>query len=164
MSATEPTPRWYWEDFPVGHRLEFGAMEVTRDAILAFATQFDPQPFHVNEVAARTSLFGGLCASGWHTASMAMRMMCDAYLLDAASMGSPGLERLRWLAPVFPGDVLHVRYEVLAARPMTSRPQVGLVNGSWTVLNQREQVVMTMEGWGMFARRAAPTSAAPADP
>jgi acyl dehydratase len=162
MMADAKTPRWYWEDFPVGHQLQFGAMAVTREAIIAFATQFDPQPFHLDEEVAKTSLLGGLCASGWHTASMAMRMMCDAYLLDAASMGSPGLEQLRWLAPVFPGDVLHVRYEVLAARPMTSRPQVGLVNGRWTVLNQREQVVMTMEGWGMFARREAASASASA--
>lgn len=153
MTAPTRTPRWYWEDLHAGRRLEFGATAVTRETILAFATQFDPQPFHVDEEAARSLLFGGLCASGWHTAAMAMRMMCDGFLLDAASLGSPGVEQLRWLAPVFPGDVLRVRYEVLAARLMASRPGAGLVHGSWTVLNQHDAVVMTMLGWGMFRCR-----------
>ena len=82
-----------------------------------------------------------------------MRMMCDAYLLDAASLGSPGLDQIRWLAPVRPGDTLSVRLEVLSSRPMKSRPAVGLVQSRWTALNQRGEAVMSMEGWAMFRRR-----------
>ena len=153
-----PTPRWYWEDFPAGHRMAFGATTVPRDAVIAFATQFDPQSFHVDEEAARQSLFGGLCASGWHTCAMAMRMMCDGYLLDSASLGSPGIDKLRWLKPVFPGDVLGVRLEVKQSRPMASRPGVGLVQFEWHVHNQHHEDVLSMEGWGMFRCREAATS------
>jgi len=148
--------RFYWEDFPVGQVRDFGGTPVTRDAVIEFARQFDPQPFHVDEVAARDSLFGGLCASGWHTCAMAMRMMCDEYLLDSASLGSPGIDSLRWTKPVFPGDTLRVRMVILEARPMASRPQVGLVRSRWEVRNQHDEPVLTMEGWGMFGRRAAP--------
>lgn len=128
-------------------------MPVTREAVLAFAGQFDPQPFHLDEAAAEASLFGRLAASGWHTCAMAMRMMCDEYLLDAASLGSPGLENLRWLKPVHPGDTLHMRMDVLEARPMNSKPTVGLVKSRWEVRNQHDEPVLTMEGWGMFRRR-----------
>lgn len=147
--------RYHWEDFPAGSVRDFGGMPVTREAVVEFARQFDPQPFHLDEAAARDSLFGGLCASGWHTCAMAMRMMCDAYLLDAASLGSPGIDSLRWTKPVYPGDTLTVRMEVLEARPMASRPQVGLVRSRWTVRNQDAATVLTMEGWGMFRRRDA---------
>ena len=158
--------RYYWEDFPAGDQRDFGGMSVSREAVLAFAQQFDPQPFHIDEEAAKASLFGGLCASGWHTCAMAMRMMCDAYLLDAASLGSPGIDSLRWLKPVFPGDVLWMRMKVLDARPMASRPSVGLVRSGWEVLNQQGDAVLKMEGWGMFRRRdaAAAVADAPADP
>jgi acyl dehydratase len=150
------THRLYWEDFPVGQKLEFGAMPVPREAVLEFARQFDPQPFHVDEAAARHSLFGGLCASGWHTCAMAMRMMCDAYLLDSSSLGSPGIDALRWHKPVFPGDTLRMQMDVTEARPMASKPHVGLVKAVWTVFNQQGDKVLTMEGWNMFGRRPAP--------
>ena len=149
------TPRLYWEDFVVGSIREFGAMPVTREATLAFAHQFDPQPFHLDDAAAANSIFGRLAASGWHTASMAMRMMCDEYLLNAASLGSPGIDNLRWLKPVYPGDTLSVRLEVLEARPMNSRTGVGLVRNQWQVFNQDSVAVLSMEGWGMFRMRAA---------
>ena len=153
MSATARIPRLYWEDFPAGSVREFGNQTVNREAIIAFAREFDPQPFHVDEDAGRNSLFGSLCASGWHTCCMAMRMMCDEYLLESASLGSPGLENLKWLKPVYPGDTLRVRLQVVEARPMASKPHVGLVRSRWEVLNQRTEAVLTMEGWGMFARR-----------
>ena len=146
--------RWYWEDFRAGQVREFGAMPVTREATLAFAAQFDPQPFHLDDAAATASLFGKLSASGWHTCAMAMRMMCDDYLLDSSSLGSPGLDSLRWTQPVFPGDTLSVRLTTLESRPMASRPTVGLVLSKWEVLNQQRAVVLTMQGWGMFGRRA----------
>jgi acyl dehydratase len=148
--------KYYWEDFPPGSVREFGGMTVTREAALEFARRFDPQPFHLDDAAAGASLFGRLSASGWHTCAMAMRMMCDEYLLDAASMGSPGLESLKWLKPVYPGDTLRVRLTVLEARPMASRRGVGLVRSHWDVLNQHGIVVLAMEGWGMFGRRPSP--------
>jgi acyl dehydratase len=154
----------YWEDFPVGDVREFGATEVTREMIVEFASRYDPQPFHVDEAAARESLFGGLCASGWHTSALAMRMMCDEYLLKAASLGSPGVDHLRWLAPVFAGDTLSVRLTVLAARPMASKPHVGLVQSRWEVLNQKRETVMTMDGWGMYRRRNAVPAAVGENP
>ena len=101
---------------------EFGAYLVTREAVLAFAREFDPQPFHLDDAAAEASLFGRLAASGWHTCAIAMRMMCDAYLLESASLGSPGLEKLSWTKPVYPGDTLHVRLEVLESRPWRAGP------------------------------------------
>jgi acyl dehydratase len=159
--------RYYWEDFPAGQVRDFGAMPVTRDAALAFAREFDPQPFHLDDAAAQASLFGALTTSGWHTCAMAMRMMCDAYLLDSASLGSPGIDELRWLKPVFPGDTLSVRLEVLEARPMASRPDVGLVRTMWQVSNQHGDPVLNMKGWGMFRRRpegAAGDDAPAADP
>lgn len=145
--------KYYWEDFPVGKVREFGAYTVTADEIMDFAKKFDPQPFHLSEEAGKASLFGGLCASGWHTCALAMRMMCDAYLLESASLGSPGIDQLRWLKPVFPGDVLSLRMEVLEARPMASKPHVGLVKSRWEMRNQHGEPVLTMEGWGMFRRR-----------
>ena len=156
-AKTVHPPRWFWEDFPAGHLRDFGGMPVTREAVIAFASQFDPQPFHLDDAAAEASLFGGLSASGWHTCAMAMRMMCDAYLLDSASLGSPGIDALRWLKPVHPGDTLRVRMNVLQARPMASRPNVGLVQSRWEVSNQHGNTVLTMEGWGMFRRRSAPS-------
>ena len=155
-TSPAPTPRnirWYWEDFPVGDVREFGALPVTREAVLAFAGEFDPQPFHLDDAAAEASLFGRLSASGWHTCAMAMRMMCDAYLLDSSSLGSPGIDSLRWTKPVHPGDTLSVRMTTLETRPMASRPKVGLVLSQWEVLNQHQQVVLTMQGWNMFGRR-----------
>ena len=153
--------RWWWEDFPAGHVREFGARVVTRDDVLAFASAYDPQPFHLDDAAAERSLFGRLTASGWHTAALAMRMTCDAYLLESAALGSPGVENLRWLKPVYPGDTLGVRLTVLESRPMASRPHVGLVKSQWDVSNQHGDVVMTMQGWGMFRRRPSPAPGAP---
>ena len=146
--------RLYWEDFPAGSVREFGATTVSREAVLAFAREFDPQPFHLDDEAAEASMFGKLSASGWHTCAMTMRMLCDDHLLEAASLGSPGIDSLRWTRPVYPGDTLRVRLEVLEARPMGSRPDVGLVRSRWHVLNQDAEVVLTMEGWGMFRRRS----------
>ncbi len=143
-----------WEDFPPGRVIDCGSTTVSREAMLDFARQFDPQPFHVDEEAARQSLFGGLVASGWHTCAMAMRLMCDAYLLRTTSQGSPGIDELRWLKPVRPGDVLRLRMTVLDARPMRSKPDLGLVQSHWELFNQDDAVVLSMKGWAMFRRRA----------
>jgi acyl dehydratase len=153
-SAAKP-PTLYWEDFAVGQVREFGHLPVTREAVLAFAREFDPQPFHLDDAAAEASLFGRLAASGWHTCAMAMRMLCDGYLLESASLGSPGIEKLEWLKPVYPGDTLSVRMTVLESRPLASRPGVGLIRSKSVVLNQHGEPVQSMEGYGMFRRRPA---------
>lgn len=148
-----PAFKYYWEDFPVGRVREVGGITVSREDIIAFARQFDPQPFHVDEEAARRSMFGGLIASGWHTCALAMRMICDAYLLDTASAGSPGVENVRWLKPVRPGDTLRLRLEVIEARPLESKPGLGLVRNRWEMSNQHGETVLRMEGSGMIRRR-----------
>jgi acyl dehydratase len=145
--------RFCWEDLQPGLVMNLGTTLVTREAVLAFAAQFDPQPFHLDDVAAEASLFRKLAASGWHTCAMTMRLMCDAYLNDSSSLGSPGLENLRWLKPVYPGDTLSADMEVLEARVMNSKPHVGLVLSRWRVFNQDGADVMTMQGWGMFGLR-----------
>jgi acyl dehydratase len=162
MSAPTDAPartyRYYWEDFPTGSVREFGPMAVTREASVAFARLWDPQPFHLDDAAAEASLFGRLSASGWHTCAMTMRMMCDAYLLDTASLGSPGLDSLKWLKPVHPGDTLRGQLTVLESRAMNSKPHVGLTRSRWQVFNQHGEPVLEMEGWGMFRRRAPAAS------
>ena len=152
---SEPTKKWYWEDFTVGTTREFGGLSLSQEEILRFARQYDPQPFHVDEEAARRSPFGGLIASGWQTAALAMRMWCDAYLLDSASLGSPGIDNLKWTKPVRPGDTLRVRATVVEARPLASKPGVGLVKSHWDVLNQAGEIVMQMDGLSMMRRRDA---------
>lgn len=148
-------PTIHFEDFVVGETHEMGRRLVDRDEVVAFATAFDPQPFHVDEAAAQASFFGGLIASGWHTCAMVMRMMCDDYLLDAASLGSPGVDNIRWLKPVRPGDTIRAVRTVLEARVSKSKPGMGLVKSRWEVFNQHDEPVMTMEGMGMFACRDA---------
>ena len=143
----------WWEDFKVGDRAEMGRHTFTEEEILRFARQFDPQPFHTNPEAARDGFFGGLIASGWHTCSVAMRIMVESYLKHAASLGAPGVGEIRWPKPVRPGDTVTFRREVLAARASLTRPGMGLVKHRWQGTNQRGELVMTMEGWGMFARR-----------
>lgn len=145
--------RYYWEDFPAGSAREFPPRSLERNDILDFARRFDPQPFHIDEASARESHFGGLIASGWHVCSFAMRMLCDGYLLDTASMGSPGVERIRWHAPARPGDLLRLRSEVLEARLLNSRPGVGLLLTRWEMFNQDDVLVMSMEGHGMVRCR-----------
>ena len=149
------TPTIFWEDFEPGAVREFGSHTLTAEEIVRFAREFDPQPFHLDEAAGRASVFGGLAASGWHTCSLVMRMMCDAYLLDSSSLGSPGLENIKWLKPVLAGDTLRVRLTVTDTRAMASRPLIGLVRCAWEVMNQRGATVLTMEGWNMFGRRPA---------
>ena len=152
MSESRPK-KYYWEDFAVGTVREFGGMTLEKADIVRFARDWDPQPFHVDEEAAKRSPYGGLIASGWQTCAAAMRMCCDAYLLDAASVGSPGVENVRWVKPVRPGDTLKVRLEVLEARPLKSKPGVGLVKNRWQLFNQDGEEVMQMEGYGMFLQR-----------
>lgn len=143
----------FWEDFKVGEIEQIGGKKVEQDELIDFARQFDPQPFHVDEAAAKSSMYGGLIASGWHTCAMVMRMMCDAYLVKSASVGSPGIDNLKWLKPVRPGDTIQARRTTLESRTSKSRPEIGIVRNLWEVFNQDGELVMTMEGYGMFRRR-----------
>jgi acyl dehydratase len=147
------TKTYAFEDFTDGAVREFGGRTVDKAEVLRFAAAYDPQPLHLDEEAANASILGGLSASGWHTCAMVMRMMCDNYLLDSTSQGSPGIDNLHWLKPVRPGDTLRVRMTVLEARASKSRPEIGLVRSGWEVFNQQDEQVMSMEGWGMFGRR-----------
>ena len=147
--------RYAFEDFSVGMVIPCGPRTVTADEIVEFARQFDPQPFHVDVEAGARSIYGGLIASGWHTASLVMRMGCDAYLLDSTSAGSPGIDELRWIKPVRAGDTIRVDLVMRDVRPSHSKPDRGVVVSEWLVYNQRDELVMTMRGMGLFMRRAA---------
>ena len=153
---TDPPPpvRQYWEDLPVGRVLALGGVTVEREEVLAFARQYDPQPFHLDDEAAARSMFGRLSASGWHTCAMAMGLMVRGFLHESSSLGSPGLEKIQWLRPVYPGDTLTLRQTITEARPMASRPEVGLIRSLWEMFNQDGEQVLRMDGWGMFGRRA----------
>ena len=143
----------YFEDFLVGQVLPIGSRPVVEAEVVDFARQFDPQPFHVDQEKAKASIYGGLIASGWHTCAMAMRMMCDSYLLDSASLGSPGVDEVRWLKPVRPGDVIRGEREVVEAGPSRSKPDRGVLVFLWRIYNQDDELVMSMKGMGMFLRR-----------
>jgi acyl dehydratase len=150
--------RYYWEDLAPGSVRELGSVTPSAEEIKEFAEQFDPQPFHLDELAGRRSIFGNLCASGWHTCSLAMRLTVENFLNESSSMGSPGLESLRWLKPVYPGDTLTLRHTILESRGMRTRPDIGLVRSAWEMFNQNEEKVLHMEGYGMFRRRHPATA------
>jgi acyl dehydratase len=160
-------PTLYWEDFTQGSAAEYGPRLVTRDEIVAFAAEFDPQPFHLDEDAARASMFGDLAASGWHSCSLLMRIIADGFLLNSSSMGSAGVDEVKWLTPVRPGDRLSVRATVLKSRPSRTRPEMGLVHFLFEMSNQAGVAVMMMTATALFARRAtgrARVAEAPAAP
>jgi len=146
--------KYYWEDFYPGQVREIGGYSLSEEEIIEFARKYDPQPFHTDIDAAKHTFFGGLIASGWQTASLCMRMICDLYVLEAASMGSPGVDELRWVKPVRPGDTLRLKTTVLETRASTSRPDMGTVRHRSEVYNQHGELVMHMSGVGMFRRRS----------
>ncbi len=143
----------YYEDVTVGETRSFGSYEVTDDEIITFAEQYDPQPFHVDREAARESMFGGLAASGWHTAAMTMRMFVDNYLVDSGALGSPGVDSLRWTSPVRPGDTLSVEATIADKEPWDDSRGVAYVD-TQTVTDDGE-TVMTMTSLVLFPRRAS---------
>lgn len=145
----------YLDDFHPDDVFDLGSRSVSREEILDFARQFDPQPFHVDEDAARQSIFGGLIASGWHTCSIFMRLLVDQLLSRSASMGSPGIDEVRWLLPVRPGDVLSARGTIAEVRPSASKPDRGVIKVRYEMFNQNGERVMTMQGMGMFKRKPA---------
>jgi len=152
---TVPIEDRYFEDYAVGSVHEFGSVEVEEAEVIAFARRFDPQLFHVDPEAARKTAFGGLIASGWHTGSLAMRLLVDHYISHVASLGSPGIDELRWLRPVRPGDTLSVRVTVTEARPSRSKPDRGIVRSFVEVLNGDREVVMTLSALTLILRRPA---------
>ena len=133
--------RWF-DDYVPGAVHDLGSVVVDEQEVVAFARKFDPQPFHLDKERAKESAFGGLIASGWHTACMAMRLIVDHYLSEVSSEGSPGIDELRWLRPVRPGDQLSVRATILDARLSRSRPERGIVRSQIETLNQDEEIVM----------------------
>jgi acyl dehydratase len=145
--------KWYFEDFEPGRIIAVGRRTLGEEEIIAFARQFDPQPFHVDHDAAAKSVFGGIIASGWHTCSIMMRMMVDGFLSQAASLGSPGVDEIRWIKPVRAGDTIAVTTTVLDARASSSKPDRGVVHTMWEAKNQHGETVATVKGMGMFMRR-----------
>lgn len=150
-----PAEQRYFEDYARGAVFEFGATTVSEDALVSFAQAYDPQSFHVDRAAAANSMFGGLIASGWHTAALMMRMLVDNYLSKVASLASPGVDELRWLAPVRPGDVLRVRVTVQDARRSQTRSDRGVVTSYVEVINQHGAVVMTVKAVNLLLTRPA---------
>jgi acyl dehydratase len=143
----------YFEDFQVGEQIELGSVTVTEEEMIAFARQFDPQPFHISLEQAKHSFYGGLIASGWHTVSVLMRLMVDALINDTLSLGSPGVDEVRWLKPVRPNDTLHARLTIVDAVPSKRRAELGILTSSSEVFNQSGELVLTLKGVHFFGRR-----------
>ena len=150
---TQDRPERYFEDYEPGAVFASGAIAVTEGEIVEFARRYDPQPMHIDPDAAARGRFGGLIASGWHTAAMMMRLFADNFLSPQSSVASPGLDELRWLKPVRPGDVLSLRVTILEARPSRSRPEQGVVRSLVEVLNQKGEVVMSLKPISLIRRR-----------
>ena len=145
----------YFEDFPPGDVRESPPRTITREEMVEFARQYDPQPFHLDDEDAKKTIYGGIIGSGWLTVSVMMRLLWDTMLKDTVSLGSPGSDEIRWLKPVRPGDTLRARFTVVEAIPSRSKPDRGVVKTFTEILNQHEEIVMTMRGLGMFGRRPA---------
>ena len=143
----------FFEDLTPGLVETYGPLTVSKEDIVAFAREYDPQTYHTDEEAAKASPFGGLIASGWQTCGVAMRLMCDGYLLETSCIGSPGLDELRWFKPVRPGDALRLKSTVLEQTPSQKDPTRGTVKFRWDVLNQKDEVVCSMTGRQHYKRR-----------
>lgn len=144
----------YYEDLRVGVKHSFGRYEVTREEMLDFAGKYDPQPFHLDDEAAAKTHFGRLSASGWHTCAMQMSMLVEHWSkARVASLGSPGLDELKWMKPVFPGDTLRIESELLEKRRSAKRPEMGLTKTRSTVFNQHDEPVMSMIANGLVSVR-----------
>ncbi|NVJ68948.1 MAG: MaoC family dehydratase [Alphaproteobacteria bacterium] len=144
----------FYEDIDVGQKESFGSYAVTREEVIEFASKYDPQPFHLDDEAAKNSVFGKLCASGWHTSAMMMRMMVDHMMETGfAGLGSPGIDGIEWKKPVFPGDTLSLESVVTDKRDSKSRPNLGLVKSTYHIKNQNDDVVMILKSNVMVAKR-----------
>jgi acyl dehydratase len=146
----------YFEDLEVGRQSYFGSVEVTREEVLEFARKYDPQPFHLSDEAAAKTYFGRLSASGWHTCAMVMGVIARRVVAEEqAGLGAPGIDELRWLKPVYPGDTLHVRGEILEKTPSRSKPEIGSFRTKTTVTNQDDVPVLTFTSIVLIRRRPA---------
>jgi acyl dehydratase len=150
----------FFEDFAPGMVIEHGPRLVTREEIVAFAAEFDPQPMHLDEEAARASILGGLAASGWHTCCLLMRMACDSFVLDSSSMGAPGVDEVKWLKPLRPGTQITLRTTVLETRVSGSRPEMGFVKVRMNVLDNDRAEIMALTTSMIMGRRAVAKGAA----
>lgn len=153
MSFSTSIDDRYFEDYVEGEVHRFGSIAVEFEEIIAFANRFDPQSFHTDVQAAKKTPFGGIIASGWHTAGLMMRLLVQHYLSHVASLGSPGIDEIRWLRPVRAGDTLSLQVTVLKATPSKSKPDRGMITSLVEVLNQDNETVMTMKGANIMARR-----------
>jgi len=148
-------PKLHWEDFQKGAVAVYGPRLVTREEIVAFAAEFDPQPMHLDEAAASATMLGGLAASGWHVCCLIMRVIADGFIVNSSSMGGPGIDEVRWLKPLRPGTRIRVRATVLDTRPSASRPQMGLVKFLFEVIDDADSTLTTLSTTLMFGRRPA---------
>ncbi|MDP2409127.1 MAG: MaoC family dehydratase [Pseudolabrys sp.] len=151
-------PKLHWEDFQPGAVAIYGPRLVTREEIIAFAAEFDPQPMHLDEAAASNTLLGGLGASGWHSCCLLMKMIADGFLLDSTSMGGPGVEEVRWLKPLRPGTRIRIRSTVVDKRASNSRPEMGLVKFMFEVLDDADVTLTTLSTTLMFGRQRGAAS------
>lgn len=154
-----PAPRWCYEDFAVGQVMDLGTTRVSKDEIVEYARTFDPQPLHLDEEAAKATIVGRLCASGWHSCAILTRLMCDAYLQDSSSLGSPGMLEVRFVKPVFPDEDLSGRMTVREMRPLRSRPGIGIIRLWFELINGSGEVVLTWDTPQLFGMRHPPEPA-----
>ncbi|OGA35254.1 MAG: hypothetical protein A3G80_05030 [Betaproteobacteria bacterium RIFCSPLOWO2_12_FULL_62_13b] len=147
------TIKYYWEDFTPGWVFETAARTLSEEDIVRFAREYDPQIYHTDAEAAKRSPFGGLIASGWQTGAVGMRLMCDGYLIESSCVGSPGIDEMRFIKPVRPGDTLRLRSSVIESAPSKKQPNRGTVLFRWEVLNQNDEVALSMLGRQMYLRR-----------
>jgi acyl dehydratase len=148
-----PANQRFFEDYEAGRVYEFGTISVCEQDIIDFARQFDPQDFHIDPVKAASGPFGGIIASGWHTISVAMRLYVDHYLSHVASLGSPGVDEVRWPTPLRPRDTLRIRVTILEARPSRSKPDRGIVRALVEAINQKDKLVLSMSVVSLLGRR-----------
>jgi acyl dehydratase len=148
-------PKLYWEDFKPNVVSVYGPRRVSREEIVAFAAEFDPQPMHLDEAAAGATLLGGLAASGWHSCCLIMRMLADGFILDSSSMGGPGVDEMRWLKPLRPGTQVRLRVTVLERRVSKSRPAMGLTKFRYELIDEADGCIASMVATAMFGRREA---------
>lgn len=143
----------YWDDFTVGDVFEFQGTPVTKEEIIEFAELYDPQPHHLDEEAAKETILGTFCASGWHSCAMLMRLICDTYLNEAEHIGSPGVNEVRWRKPIVPGDIFHVKRTVKAVKTVPGQGDRGMVQVFFDVQNQNGKPLMTMDCFALYRRR-----------
>jgi acyl dehydratase len=143
----------YFEDLNIGKKILIGPISVSEKEIIEFAKKFDPQPFHVDIEKAKDSLFGNLCASGWHTCSLYMRMLYDGLLINLASLGSPGMNEIRWIKPLFPNETINGELTIISKTPSKSKPSIGSMVIDSKVFNSKKELIMTMQSISIVKKR-----------